>query len=150
MIDSNNIHTVLLEGKRYTAGATPNVECRATNVLHRFLKMWVPLFAWSEVPARVIVNLNVAVVALTDLAVVLWDEAAKLVVELLPEYVQDQSCAPFAYTRSRYFNPDPVFSSSILWSAPSCSAANSFSSAAAVAAPSGQMNIPSSRATLPM
>ena len=82
MVDSNNIHTSLLQGESYTAGATPNVECAPANVLHRFLKVWIPLFVRSEVPSRVIVNLNVAVVALTDFAEAVCEEAA-----MLPEYV---------------------------------------------------------------
>ena len=134
----------------YTACSAPDVERPATNVLNRLLKVRVPLFIWREVPTRVVIDLNMAVVPLTDLTEVVWDKAAMLIVELLSEYVQSQSCAPVVYTSSRYFSPEPVFRSSIRWSAPSCSAASSFSSAAAVAAPSGQMNIPSSRATLLM
>ena len=150
MVDSNNIHTVLLHVECYSARSTPDVERPAANVLNRLLKVRIPLFIWSEVPTRVIVNLNMAVVPLTDLTEVFWDKAAMLVVELLPEYIQSQSGAPITYTSSKYFSPEPVFSSSIRWSAPSCSVASSFSRAAAVAAPSGQMNIPSRRATLAM
>ena len=66
VVDSDNIHSVLLEWDSYTAGATPDIEGPSPNVCHRLLQMWRPLIEWSEVPLGMIVHLKVAVIALAD------------------------------------------------------------------------------------
>ena len=90
MVYCDDIDTVLLKWESYTASATSDFEGPPTNVIHRLLQVRVPIIERSEVPPRVIADLNIAVIPLSDFTEVVWQKTAVLAVYLLAECVDFQ------------------------------------------------------------